>query len=163
MKEPKKTPLKTLKEKLGIDQEEELSEDRTEELSDKLQELTSAYDDELNDAISAIEAPSIEDVEYSEQEQRKRQGLPSISNDDILVLDKELIGTCDDEAVEFFIQYKLKKVWNEVINDKREVDDIKALNGGANSSRLRDLFLEEYNKVIAYTPLKDTLLSINQT
>ena len=65
-----------------------------------------------------------------------------------------MIGTCDDEAVEFFIQYKLKKVWNEVINDKREVDDIKALNGGANSSRLRDLFLEEYNKVIAYTPPK---------
>jgi superfamily II DNA or RNA helicase len=150
----KENSLKTLKEKLGIDQEEELSEDRTKELSDKLQELTSAYDDELNDAISAIEAPSIEDVEYSEQEQRKRQGLPSISNDDILVLDKELIGTCDDEAVEFFIQYKLKKVWNEVINDKREVDDIKALNGGANSSRLRDLFLEEYNKVIAYTPPK---------
>ena len=150
----KENSLKTLKEKLGIEQEEELSEDRTEELSDKLQELTSAYDDELNDAISAIEAPSIEDVEYSEQEQRKHQGLPSISNDDILVLDKELIGTCDDEAVEFFIQYKLKKVWNEVINDKREVDDIKALNGGANSSRLRDLFLEEYNKVIAYTPPK---------
>jgi len=150
----KENSLKTLKEKLGLDQEEELSEDRTEELSDKLQELTSAYDDELNDAISAIEAPSIEDVEYSEQEQRKRQGLPSISNDDILVLDKELIGTCDDEAVEFFIQYKLKKVWNEVINDKREVEDIKALNGGANSSRLRDLFLEEYNKVIAYTPPK---------
>ena len=150
----KENSLKTLKEKLGIEQEEELSEDRTEELSDKLQELTSAYDDELNDAISAIEAPSIEDVEYSEQEQTKRQGLPSISNDDILVLDKELIGTCDDEAVEFFIQYKLKKVWNEVINDKREVDDIKALNGGANSSRLRDLFLEEYKKVIAYTPPK---------
>ena len=148
----KENSLKTLKEKLGIEEEEELSEDRTEELSDKLEVLTSSYDDELNDAISAIEAPSIEDVEYSEHEQRKRQGLPSISNDDILVLDKELIGTCDDEAVEFFIQYKLKKVWNEVINDKREVDEIKLLNGGKNSSRLRDLFLEEYYKVVAYIP-----------
>ena len=148
----KENSLKTLKEKLGIDQEEELSEDRKEELSDKLEKLTSAYDDELNDAISAIETPSIEDVEYSEEEQRKRQSLPSISNEDILVLDKELIGTCDDEAVEFFIQYKLKKVWNEVINNKREVDDIKVLNGGKNSSRLRDLFLEEYEKVVNYTP-----------
>jgi superfamily II DNA or RNA helicase len=148
----KENSLKTLKEKLGIEEEEELSEDRTEELSDKLEELTSSYDEELNDAISAIEAPSIEDVEYSEEEQRKRQGLPSISNEDILVLDKELIGTCDDEAVEFFIQYKLKKVWNEVINDKREADDIKVLNGGKNSSRLRDLFLEEYEKVVNYTP-----------
>ena len=53
-----------------------------------------------------------------------------------------------------FIQYKLKKVWNEVINDKREVDDVKALNGGKNSSRLRDLFLEEYNKVVKLSPPK---------
>ena len=82
---------------------------RTDELSDKLEELTSSYDDELNDAISAIETPSIEEVEYSETELKNHQGLPSISNEDILVLDKELIGTCDDEAVEFFIQYKLKK------------------------------------------------------
>ena len=150
----KNNSLKTLKENLGIEENEEISEDRTEELSDKLQELTSTYDDELNDAISAIETPSIEEVEYSETELKNHQGLPSISNEDILVLDKELIGTCDDEAVEFFIQYKLKKVWNEVINDKREVDDVKALNGGKNSSRLRDLFLEEYNKVVSYTPPK---------
>ena len=150
----KENSLKTLKEKLGIEEGEELNEERTEEVSDKLQEITSTYDDELNDAISAIETPSIEDVEFSESEQKKREGLPSISNEDILVLDKELIGTCDDEAVEFFIQYKLKKVWNEVINDKREVKDIKALNGGKNSSRLRDLFLEEYTKVLNYTPPK---------
>jgi len=150
----KENSLKTLKEKLGIKEEEELSDSRTEDLSDKLEELTSSYDEELNDAISAIEAPSIAEVEFSETEKNKRQGLPSISNEDILVLDKELIGTCDDEAVEFFIQYKVKKVWNEVINDKRGVIDIKALNGGKNSSRLRDLFLEEYNKVADYSPPK---------
>ena len=150
----KENSLKTLKENLGIEENEELSEERTEEISVKLKEITSSYDEELNDAISAIEAPSIEEVEFSETEQRKRQGLPSISNEDILVLDKELIGTCDDEAVEFFIQYKLKKVWNEIINDKRDVDDIKALSGGKNSSRLRDLFLEEYHKVVSYIPPK---------
>ena len=150
----KENSLKTLKEKLGIEENEEISKDRAENLSEKLEELTTAYDDELNDAISAIEAPSIEQVEFSEREQKKGQGLPNISNEDILVLDKELIGTCDNEAVEFFIQYKLKKVWNEVINDKREVEDIKALNGGKNSSRLRDLFLEEYNKVVSFIPPK---------
>ena len=150
----KENSLKTLKKKLGIEKEEELSEQRTDELSDKLEGLTSSYDDELNDAISAIETPSLEQLEYSETEQKNRKGLPSISNEDILVLDKELIGTCDDEAVEFFIQYKLKKVWNEVINNKREVDEIKLLNGGKNSSRLRDLFLEEFTKVINYSPPK---------
>ena len=117
-----------------------------ENLSDKLESMTTfSYDDEINDALVATETLSDEDSEFLKQEERKRKGLPSISNEDILVLDKELINTCDDEAVEFFIQYKLKRVWNEVINDKREVKDIKDLNGGKNSSRLRDLFLSEYN------------------
>ena len=62
MEVQKNNSLKTLKENLGIEEEDEISEERTEELSDKLEELTSSYDDELNDAISAIEAPSIEDV-----------------------------------------------------------------------------------------------------
>ena len=52
-------------------------------------------------------------VQELEEETKKqsKKGLPSITNGDILVLDKELINTCDDEAVEFFIQYKLRKVW----------------------------------------------------
>uniref|UniRef100_UPI0040497A66 helicase-related protein n=1 Tax=Flavobacterium sp. TaxID=239 RepID=UPI0040497A66 len=149
----KENSLKTLKENLGIDDSHELSDSELENLSDKLESMTtSSYDDEIIDALVAIETLSDEDLEFSRQEERKRQGLPSISNEDILVLDKELINTCDDEAVEFFIQYKLKRVWNEVINDKREVNDIKDLNGGKNSSRLRDLFLLEYQKVVDYIP-----------
>jgi superfamily II DNA or RNA helicase len=149
----KENSLKTLKENLGIDDSHELNELELENLSDKLESMTiSSYDDEINDALVAIETLSDEEFQFSKQEERKRQGLPSISNDDILVLDKELINTCDDEAVEFFIQYKLKRVWNEVINDKRDVKDIKDLNGGKNSSRLRDLFLSEYKKVVDYIP-----------
>lgn len=149
----KENSLKTLKENLGIDDSHELSDSELENLSDKLESMTmSSYDDEINDALVAIETLSGEDLEFSRQEERKRQGLPSISNDDILVLDKELINTCDDEAVEFFIQYKLKRVRNEIINDKREVKDIRDLNGGKNSTRLRDLFLSEYKKVVDYIP-----------
>lgn len=149
----KENSLKTLKENLGIDDTHELSDLELENLSDKLESMTTfSYDDEINDALVATETLSDEDSEFLKQEERKRKGLPSISNEDILVLDKELINTCDDEAVEFFIQYKLKRVWNEVINDKREVKDIKDLNGGKNSSRLRDLFLSEYKKVVDYIP-----------
>jgi superfamily II DNA or RNA helicase len=149
----KENSLKTLKEKLGIEDSHELSDSELENLSDKLESMTmSSYDDEINDALVAIETISDEDYEFSRQEERKRQGLPSISNEDILVLDKELINTCDEEAVEFFIQYKLKRVWNEIINDKRDVKDIRDLNGGKNSSRLRDLFLSEYKKVVEYNP-----------
>ena len=149
----KENSLKTLKENLGIGDRHELSDSELENLSDKLESMTmSSYDDEINDALVAIETISDEDLEFSRQEERKSQGLPSISNDDILVLDKELINTCDDEAVEFFIQYKLKRVWNEIINDKRDVKDIKDLDGGKNSTRLRDLFLSEYKKVVDYIP-----------
>ena len=149
----KENSLKTLKEKLGIEDSHELNHLELENLSDKLESMTmSSYDDEINDALVAIETLSDEDLEFSRQEERKRQGLPSISNDDILVLDKELINTCDDEAVEFFIQYKLKRVWNEIINDKRDVKDIRDLNGGKNSTRLRDLFLAEHKKVVDYIP-----------
>ena len=97
----------------------------------------------MNDAIDAMAPPEFDDLEEEEIEREKRRGLPSISNDDLLVLDKELVNSCDDEAVEFFIKYKLRKVWNEVLNDERNVNDIKALNGGKNSSRLKDLFLSE--------------------
>lgn len=149
----KENSLKSLKEKLGIEDSHQLSDLEIENLNDQLESMTtSSYNDELNDALVAIETLYDEDSEFSKKEERKRKGLPSISNEDILVLDKELINTCDDEAVEFFIQYKLKRVWNEVINDRREVKDIKDLNGGKNSSRLRDLFLSEYKKVVDYIP-----------
>lgn len=149
----KENSLKTLKENLGIDNSHELSESELENLGDKLESMTmTSYENELNDALVAIETISSEDIEFDKLDERKSKGLPSISNEDILVLDKELINTCDDEAVEFFIQYKLKRVWNEVINDKRDVKDIKELNGGKNSSRLRDLFLSEYKKVANYIP-----------
>lgn len=149
----KENSLKKLKENLGIEDSNELSDSELVSLSDKLESMTtSSYDDETNDALAAIENQLNVDYEFSKQEERKKQGLPSISNEDILVLDKELINTCDDEAVEFFIQYKLKRVWNEVINDKRDVNDIKDLNGGKNSTRLRDLFITEYQKVVDYIP-----------
>ena len=146
--------LKSLKEKLGIDDNTENNEDELQRINEELEILTSSENQEINEALMTIEAPSIEELELAAIEERENKNLPSISNSDILVLDKELINTCDDEAVEFFIQYKLKKVWNEVINDKRDANEVKLLKGGKNSTRLRELFLEEYDKVVNYNPPK---------
>ena len=146
--------LKSLKVKLGIDDNTENNEDEFQRINKELEILTSPENQEINEALMAIEAPSIEELELATIEERENKNLPSISNSDILVLDKELINTCDDEAVEFFIQYKLKKVWNEVINDKRDANEVKLLKGGKNSTRLRELFLEEYDKVVNYNPPK---------
>ena len=144
--------LNTLKEKLSIDENTGNNDVELNRISYDLELLTSTDNKEVNESLIKLEAPSIEELELTAIEERENKNLPSISNSDILVLDKELINTCDDEAVEFFIQYKLKKVWNEVINDKRNTDEIKLLKGGKNSSRLRELFLEEYNKVVNYNP-----------
>jgi superfamily II DNA or RNA helicase len=144
--------LKTLKEKLGIDDNTENNKDAIQRINKQLEILTSSENQEINEALMAIEVQPIEELEFAPIEERENKSLPSISNSDILVLDKEIINTCDDEAIEFFIQYKLKKVWNEVINEKRDADEIKLLKGGKNSSRLRELFLEEYNKVVNYNP-----------
>tara|TARA_B110000977_G_scaffold201073_1_gene293988 strand:+ start:52 stop:4359 length:4308 start_codon:yes stop_codon:yes gene_type:complete len=146
--------LKSLKEKLGIVDGVENNEDELQRIDEEFQKLNSPENQEINDALMAIESTSIEELELAAIEERENKNLPSISNSDILVLDKELINTCDDEAVEFFIQYKLKKVWNEVINDKRDANEVKLLKGGKNSMRLRELFLEEYEKVVNYSPPK---------
>ena len=144
--------LKSLKEKLGIDNNTENSEDELQRINEELEVLTSPKYQELNESLIMLESPTIEELESADLGNLENKNLPSISNSDILVLDKELINTCDDEAVEFFIQYKLKKVWNEVINEKRNANEIKLLKGGKNSTRLKDLFLEEYDKVVNYNP-----------
>ena len=139
--------LKSLKEKLGIEDNEDLEEDRLTELGEQLERLTEDSKNEISDAIQAVNS-----IQTQELEEETKKGLPSITNGDILVLDKELINTCDDEAVEFFIQYKLRKVWNEVLNDKRDANEIKALKGGENSTRLKDLFTNEFNEIKSYNP-----------
>ncbi|MDC1060996.1 helicase-related protein [Flavobacteriaceae bacterium] len=146
--------LKSLKEKLGIDNNIENNEDELQRVSEEIEQLISSNNQEKTESLIAIDATPIEEPELPKIEEKDSKKLPNISNSDILVLDKELINTCDDEAVEFFIQYKLKKVWNEVINDKRDANEIKLLKGGKNSTRLRELFLEEYNKVLNYNPPK---------
>ena len=146
--------LKSLKEKLGIEDGIENNEDELQRINKQLENLTSSENQEINDSIKVIKPQSFEELELATIEERENKNLPSISNADILVLDKELINTCDDEAVEFFIQYKLKKIWNEVINEKRHADEIKLFRGGKNSMRLRELFLEEYEKVVNYSPPK---------
>ena len=143
--------LKALKESLGIDEKSEQDEAKTQEIEEKINELLVDNKMLIKDSISSKEEVVNEEIE-SQIEKENKRGLPTISNNDILVLDKELINNCDDEAVEFFIQYKLRKVWNEVINEKRNPNDIKSLKGGKNSSRLRDLFVSEYDKVLSYKP-----------
>lgn len=64
------------------------------------------------------------------------------------------MASCDDEAVEFLIQYKLRVLWNKVLNQVIDVEKLRHEPGGANFALLKQHFFDEYNEVIAYTPPK---------
>ncbi len=84
----------------------------------------------------------------------KDKGLISLTEnlEDLHVLDNAIVASCDEEAVEFLIQYKLRKLWNKVLNEVVDVDILRNEQGGANFTLLKQHFFEEYNNVIAFTP-----------
>ena len=85
--------LKSLKEKLGLE-EREYADEELSQLGVTLDEMTSESQEEMADALEAISQPQLEELELeSEIELKKRKNLPNISNADILVLDKELINS----------------------------------------------------------------------
>ena len=78
----------------------------------------------------------------------------SLSNniDDLHVIDNALVASCDEETVNFLIQYKLRKLWNDVLNEKVDIQKLRKNNGGKNFTILKGLFFNEYDEVIAYKP-----------
>ena len=144
--------LKILKQSLGIDVDSIIENNKSEEVKEILNDLLDREEESGIESIKLNEDLVVDEEIRSLGERKDAKGLPIISNEDILVLDRELINNCDDEAVEFFIQYKLRKVWNEVINKKRNPEEIKGLEGGANSSKLRDLFIKEHEELLNYIP-----------
>ena len=89
-------------------------------------------------------------------ESENKKSLISLSNinNDLHVLDNELVSSCDDETVEFLIQYKLRKLWNQVLNNEFDIEFFRNENGGQNFSLLKNYFFNEYNEVIKYTTPK---------
>jgi superfamily II DNA or RNA helicase len=77
--------------------------------------------------------------------------LPTMTGvDDLLVLDNEIVASCDDETVEFFISHRLNKYWNEVINGERDVNELIVTQGGTNFQTAKRRFLDEYQSVLDY-------------
>lgn len=139
--------LKALKEKLqddlnaGIEDEEELADEDFPEPEEMVV-------DEVEEADLLLNSKS-------ENDTAKKDGdLISLSEnfEDLHVLDNALVASCDEEAVEFLIQYKLRKLWNQVLNDVIHAEKLKEEQGGRNFNILKEHFFDEYNEVIAYRP-----------
>jgi superfamily II DNA or RNA helicase len=143
----KKNTLKALKDKL----EKEVDESRFEEssMNSKEEEIWNQDEVETED-IYTNEIPT--HVERKSQENRLLS--LSNSNEDLHVLDHALVSSCDSEVIEFLIQYKLRKIWNQVLNNEFSVKEFQKEKGGKNFTLLQKYFFEEYEEVIKYTPPK---------
>ena len=118
----KENTLKALKEKLQAAAEsDDYEESPPPEESDKEDwNEDEAETEDIEGSENKEESSETETTETETETETKteKQKLLSLSNtnDDLHVLDHNLVSSCDAEAVEFFIQYKLRKIWNRVLN-----------------------------------------------
>lgn len=147
----KENTLKALKERL----EAELESAEFEELSAKpeSQEEDWNQDEVETEDIEVNETRESEESDETDAEIQKKKLLSlSDTNEDLHVLDHDLVSSCDEETIEFLIQYKLRKIWNQVLNKEFSVKEFQAETGGANFTLLQKYFFDEYNEVLKYTP-----------
>jgi superfamily II DNA or RNA helicase len=73
-------------------------------------------------------------------------------NGDLHSLDNSLYASMDEEAFESLVQYKLRKLWNNVLNNEISIDYLTTQTGGKYFTMVRDMFLEEYGEAVNYKP-----------
>lgn len=121
-----------------------------------LRKLKLDFKSENNPMSSDYELKIIDDID-DEITKTNPKVLRSLKIDiisDLKSLDNKLWGTMDSDAFESLIQIKIKKLWNEILNNYEDIDII--LNslydhdGGKYFNRIKTLFFEEYNNVIKY-------------
>lgn len=80
--------------------------------------------------------------------------LPNLNNNinNLKQLDNPLYASMDEDAFELLIQYKIRKLWNDVLNNKIDVLNIENNNGGKYFTIIKQTFLDEYYSIINYTP-----------
>jgi superfamily II DNA or RNA helicase len=139
----------------------------SEERLTTLQELKDKFSTEDNNENECIEEETITseceeisvvddidtEVTNTKTQEETKPELPNVNIlGDLHSLDNSIYATMDKEALESLIQYKLRKLWNNVLNDDITVDEIKSDTGGEYFTQIKNLFLEEYEEVIAYKP-----------
>jgi hypothetical protein len=105
-----------------------------------------------SEEIKVVDDVDIEITTTNPQEETKPE-LPNVNIlGDLHSLDNSIYATMDKEAFESLIQYKLRKLWDNILNEDITVDSIKADTGGEYFTQIKNLFLEEYEEVISYHP-----------
>jgi superfamily II DNA or RNA helicase len=93
-----------------------------------------------------------DDITETEQEEREPR-LPSVNAvRDLHSLDNSIYASMDEEAFETLIQYKIRKYWNETLNEATDISKLRNETGGKYFTSIKDEFLDEYDNVLQITP-----------
>ena len=133
--------LRELKKQLEIETDEDL-ETELENIT------TQTVDDSINEFIEIDDV----DIEIIGNTKDKKM-LPIMNiNNDLHSLDNKLYASMDEEAFESLVQYKLRKLWNNILNKEITVKELSNQTGGKYFTMVKELFLKEHKEVINYKP-----------
>ena len=137
------------------------SEACSEERISSLKELKEHFENNLP-VDEIIDAEIIEEEETEEElnqlnknnnnnknEEEKRPPVLGILKD-LHTLDNPLYAGMDEEAIEFLIQYKVRKLWNNILNNNISISDIENEDGSTYYNKIKDIFVDEYYQVEKY-------------
>ncbi len=79
--------------------------------------------------------------------------LPIVNQiQDLHSLDNVIYTGMDEEAFQSLIQYKLRKIWNSLLNNDVDIDSLRTEEGGKYFTLIKDEFLSEYEAVLLVKP-----------
>ncbi len=115
---------------------------------------------ETPEDVIDVEAEPIDDVDIEitgtpteRPEVTQEPTLPTMREiNDLHSLDNQLYASMDKEAFEALIQYKLRKLWNNVLNNEISLETLKNESGGQYFKMVKEMFFIEYDEAINYQP-----------
>ena len=132
------------------------------ELKERLttEEETDDTDVRTPEDVIDVEAEPIDDVDIEitgtpteRPEVTQEPTLPTMREiNDLHSLDNQLYASMDKEAFEALVQYKLRKLWNNVLNNEISLETLKNESGGQYFEMVKEMFLTEYDEAINYQP-----------
>ncbi len=132
-------------------QERYESDDEPGELEDTVSAVATNGDSQEEEEL--VEVDDVDgDITETEQEEREPR-LPSVNSiRDLHSLDNSIYASMDEEAFETLIQYKIRKYWNEILNEETDISKLRKEIGGKFFTSIKDEFLDEYDNVLNIVP-----------
>jgi superfamily II DNA or RNA helicase len=140
------------------------SEERLVSIRELRERLTteeeSEDDNETSSDVIDVETEPIDDVDIEitgtpteRPEVTQEPTLPTMREiNDLHSLDNQLYASMDKEAFEALIQYKLRKLWNNVLNNEISLETLKNDSGGPYFESVKEMFFTEYEEAMNYQP-----------